>query len=315
MVDEYLTAFYGMDTEYGFEFVYSIDKTPQNDEEFRLHNHDRFYEIYLFLTGNVEFHIEGSVYRAHPHDIFIARPYEMHHNVFLSPQQYERIIIFIPLDFFRKNHCPDLENFFLSRTLGTDCQIPASITQNQMYPLLMKINQYLQEGAFLIAKCVLLEFLYLLNHIKAPLTAPTAEDARIKDILLYINSHLTSPLSLEQLASGFYINKYHLCRIFKSVTGYTVHQYINHKRLSLVQELNRNGQTLLEASVNAGFNSYAHFYRLYRREFGTGPREGLHPARQSETAAAVTAAADTSPADISPAALLPPETERAEIHP
>ncbi len=272
MVDEYITEFYGLGTDAGFEFVYSIDNTPKNDAEFKLHNHDSWYELYLFLSGSTEFHIEGNIYRAHPHDIFIARPSEMHHNVFLTSDRYERIILFIDLDFFRKNHCEELERFFLERTLGMECQIPASIVDQEMYQLIFKINRYLKEGTPQIAKCVLTEFLYLLNHIREPLTEPTIEDERIQNVLLYINSHLTEPLSLDQLAQNFYINKYHLCRIFKSITGYTINQYINHKRLLLSQNLHKKGQSLLEASINAGFNSYAHFYRMYKKEFGTNPR-------------------------------------------
>lgn len=99
MVDEIITAYYQLDSEFGYDFVYNIDNTPKNDAEFKLHNHDNLYEIDLFLSGNAEFHIEGNIYRAHPHDIFIARPYEMHHNVFLSSDKYERIVIFISLDF------------------------------------------------------------------------------------------------------------------------------------------------------------------------------------------------------------------------
>ena len=100
MVDQYLTAFYGRELEdenAGWEFVYSINNTPHNDREFCLHNHNDLYEIYLFLEGELEFHIEGSIYRAHPNDIFIARPNEMHHNFFLSSSRYRRIVVFVPL--------------------------------------------------------------------------------------------------------------------------------------------------------------------------------------------------------------------------
>lgn len=272
MVDEIINEFYDKDHHYGFDYVYTIDYTPKNDQEFKLHNHDDHYEIFLFLTGDEEFHIEGSIYQSHPHDLYIARPFEMHHNVFLSSENYERVIININLDFFKKNHCDELEQVFINRTLGIQCQIPAKIVDQEMFHLIMKMNQYIKEGAYSIAKAVLLEFLYLLNHIKGPLTVPVAEDKRLKDILLYMNDHLTEPLTLDLLSQKFFINKYHLCRIFKSVTGYTVNQYINAKRLLLVHELSKNGQTLLEASINAGFNSYAHFYKMHRKQFGVSPK-------------------------------------------
>ena len=116
------------------------------------------------------------------------------------------------------------------------------------------------------------EFLYLLNHIQEPLTVPIAADERINTLLLYINDHLDEDLSLDNLAAKYFVNKYYLCRTFKKITGYTINHYINYKRLLLVRELHSKGQTLLEASTNAGFNNYAHFYRMYRKEFGTNPR-------------------------------------------
>ncbi|NLZ80812.1 MAG: helix-turn-helix transcriptional regulator [Clostridiales bacterium] len=272
MVDEIINEFYDKDHHYGYDYVYTIDYAPKNDKEFRLHNHDDSYEIFLFISGDANFHIEGNIYQSHPHNIYIARPFELHHNVFLSTDKYERIIINLKLDFFDTNNCKELESIFINRELGTQCQIPGKIVDREMYHLIMKMNQYLKEGAYDISKYVLFEFLYLLNHIDEPLTVPTIQDERIKNILIYINEHLSESLSLDQLSQKLFINKYYLCRIFKAFTGYTINQYINTKRLLLAHELAQKGQSLLEASVNAGFNNYSHFYKMHKKKFGTSPK-------------------------------------------
>lgn len=274
MVDEIINEFYDKEHHYGFDYVYTIDNTPKNDLEFKLHNHDDHYEIFLFLRGNAEFHIEGNIYQSHPHDLYIARPFELHHNVFLTSDAYERVIINISLDFFKENSCRELESVFLNRSLGAKCQIPARIVDREMYHLIMKMNGYIRDKAYIIAKSVLMEFLYLLNHISEPVTIPVAEDQRIKDMLTYLNDHLTEPLSLDILSQKFFINKYHLCRVFKTITGYTINQYIITKRLMLAHELSKKGQSLLEASTNAGFNSYAHFYKMHKKHFGKPPKDG-----------------------------------------
>ncbi len=200
MVDEIINAFYDSEHHYGYDYVYTINNTPRNDDEFQLHNHNDCYEIVLFLAGNAEFHIEGNIYRSHPHDLYIARPLEMHHNYFLSPEKYERVVIHISVIFFKENSCTALEEVFRNRSLGVDCQIPARIVDREMYHLLMKINQYLKGGAYEIAKYVLMEFLYLLNQINEPLTIPVAADQHIHDILLYINGHLDAELTLDKLS-------------------------------------------------------------------------------------------------------------------
>ena len=97
MVDEIVIEFYDKEYHSGYDFVHSINYEPKNDDEFRLHAHDDRYEIVLFLSGDDEFHIEGNKYPSTPHSLYIAWPFEMHQNVFLSPQQYERIVIHLRL--------------------------------------------------------------------------------------------------------------------------------------------------------------------------------------------------------------------------
>ncbi|MFV0362148.1 MAG: helix-turn-helix domain-containing protein [Suipraeoptans sp.] len=272
MMEEIINEFYDKNQHYGFDYVYTVDYVPDNNSVTKFHNHDNSYEIFLFLKGDAEFHIEGNVYTLHPHDIYIASPFELHHKEFLSSAKYERIVININLDFFEKNRCKNLEAAFKNRIPGTECQIPASIVDQEMYHLIIKMNRYLKEGAYNIANCVLLEFLYLLNHIEKPLATPVVEDERIRDVLTYINEHLAEQLTLDQLSQLFFMNKYHLCRVFKEITGYTINQYINTKRLLLVREMVQKGQSLLTASMNAGFNSYAHFYKMHKKVFGISPK-------------------------------------------
>ena len=49
---------------------FSYSTTREAMESYSLHCHN-FYEVYLFLEGELEYHIEGNIYRAHPNDIFI----------------------------------------------------------------------------------------------------------------------------------------------------------------------------------------------------------------------------------------------------
>ena len=57
-----------------FEIFHSRDTTL---EAVDLHHHD-FYEIYLFLSGQVEYRVEGSVYQLNPGDLLLISPLELH---------------------------------------------------------------------------------------------------------------------------------------------------------------------------------------------------------------------------------------------
>ena len=267
MNERTITIFPDMD----FGLVRCYDELPDNND-FRLHDHSDIYEIVLFLGGDAEFYVEGNVYRLKPYDMVITRPFEMHHIKCLSKKPYERIILYIGTDYFEKNRCREFENIFTERAPGTGNLIPSDIVKDTLLNSVNRMSVYIREGSLTAANGVLIEFLYLLNGSKSAISPSKSRDKRISDIIMYINEHLSEKITLDFLSEKFFINKYHLCKIFKKNTGYTLSQYINHKRILLVRELHAGGQSLLEASTNAGFNNYSHFYRLYVSKTGMTPK-------------------------------------------
>lgn len=267
MTEKEVTLFPNMD----FGFTHNINELPDNND-FILHDHDNVYEIVLFLSGDAEFYVEGNVYRLKPYDIVITRPFEMHHIQCLSKKPYERIILYITPEYFEKNRCTEFEDILLNRPMGTGNLIPSDIVKDILLNPINRISVYIHEGSLTAANGVVIEFLYLLNGTKSAISPSKSRDKRISNIIMYINEHLSEQITLDFLSEKFFINKYHLCKIFKKNTGYTINQYINHKRILLVRELHANGQSLLEASTNAGFNNYSHFYRLYVKKTGMTPK-------------------------------------------
>lgn len=257
--------------DYGFGISGSRDVSP-DDSTFMLHNHNDVYEIVLFLNGDAQFHAEGSVYKIKPYDILMTRPFEMHRIHCLSAKPYERRVLYIAKDYFARNNCEEFSAIFENRELGTGNIIPAENVKDTLLEPLNRIAKYTEEKAYKVANAALIEFLYLLNNVKKTASRSVMRDKRISAVILYINENLGERITLDELSEKFFIDKYHLCRTFKKSTGYTLNQYINYKRLLLVRELHANGQSLLEASVNAGFNNYSHFYRMYVKENGTPPK-------------------------------------------
>ncbi|MBQ8196233.1 MAG: AraC family ligand binding domain-containing protein, partial [Oscillospiraceae bacterium] len=65
--------------EYSFGDIYirhAIDNSP-DEKEFNMHIHDRC-EIYFFISGNVEYLVEGSKYPLNENSLMIMRPAEAH---------------------------------------------------------------------------------------------------------------------------------------------------------------------------------------------------------------------------------------------
>ena len=89
----------------------------------------------------------------------------------------------------------------------------------------------------------------------------------------YIAAHLEEELSVEALASRFYLSRYYLMHRFKAITGYTVHQYISQKRLLRAGELIRAGTPVMKAAEAVGFREYSTFLRAFQNTFHVSPRE------------------------------------------
>lgn len=252
-----------------FAIVHDIDE-PKTIH-FKLHNHDDIYEIVFVQTGDCEFYVEGNSYRLKAHDICCTRPFELHQMTFLSDQTYDRIVLYLKSEFFLENNCTEFLVLFQNRQLGT-----GNVVDGEENPAaadcIRRLYGYYEEQEYSVMNHVIIELLYLLNRSQSADKFYTHNE-RIRNIIMYINRHLTEPITLDALAQRFFIDKHYLCKVFKKCTGHTISQYVNYKRILLVQEMRRSGQSLLKASMNAGFNSYAHFYKMYVKQMGHSPKD------------------------------------------
>jgi AraC-like DNA-binding protein len=78
---------------------------------------------------------------------------------------------------------------------------------------------------------------------------------------------------LAALALGVGLSPSHLSRLFTAETGISLTRYRNQQRVQrfLLNYGDDTATTLLDAALNAGFGSYAQFYRVVREETGRGP--------------------------------------------
>ncbi len=243
---------------------------------FFLHNHDDTFEILLFIKGKAVFSVEGTLYTMNEYDIIIAQSCEMH-RMHVDPDfQYERYVINIKNDFFLRNDCNGYKDLFVKRKLGENNQIPGDkVRELGLENLIKRIYEYAgdKKDEMKAANAALIELLYNLNKLTIKNTDGDLHEQRIKDIILFINHHISENITLEEIATQFFITKCHLCRMFKKYTGYTVNNYITFKRILLAKEYHREGKTWSAASEDAGFGDYANFYKHFKKIYGYSPRE------------------------------------------
>src|SRR3989338_3610540 len=90
--------------------------------------------------------------------------------------------------------------------------------------------------------------------------------------LWFIESHLASELSLEQIAQQCELSRFSLARAFGMSMGYSVMRYVRARRLSeAARALAAGAVDILEVALEAGYGSHEAFTRAFREQFGRTP--------------------------------------------
>ncbi len=91
--------------------------------------------------------------------------------------------------------------------------------------------------------------------------------------LIYMQNHFHDDLTLEQIASQSHISVNYFSELFHKTVGCSFQNYLQNLRLrnALVLLIN-SGLTATEVCEKSGFNSYAHFSRLFKQKYGCSPR-------------------------------------------
>ena len=259
-------------------------------KEVALHHHD-FYEVYFFLSGNVQYNIENRSYLLTPGDVLLISPMELHQPMFGSEQrEYERIVLWIDKQF--------LEGFSLPGQSFTTCfDTGAPNYSNLLHPeganrqfLIFLLEQLISECSSsepyqeICALSYLAQVLILLNRLSLQQRRENvvpAPDSAVYSILGYINEHYNESLTLDDLANRFFVSKYHLSREFQRLVGTSVHRYIVQKRLVMAKQMLSSGKPSSEVYQSCGFGDYSNFYRAFKAEYQISPKDYVQRLKES----------------------------------
>ena len=131
------------------------------------------------------------------------------------------------------------------------------IYQNSLYTCLLVL---------LLRACVLSDDVHRKNSRK---------QLMIDSVYLYIKNNINDNLSLSQLESVFNVSHEHLSRKFKKEIGMTLHEYIIKTRIDLSKKYLLEDKSIREICELAGFGSYNHFFKTFKKYVGLTPSEFL----------------------------------------
>lgn len=95
----------------------------------------------------------------------------------------------------------------------------------------------------------------------------------IQNSLDYIENNLKAELTVTELCNMAGYSYVHYCRLFQSFIGMPVGEYINRRKLLHAVFDISNGNSKIDVALNYGFETYAGFYKAFKREFNCSPSE------------------------------------------
>ena len=242
------------------------------------HYHE-FYKVVLLLTGSGSYYVEGSNYQLISGDIVLVGSRCVHKPHFDPGIIYERIILYISPELLRQGSSSDysLEDIFSGKK--SHVLRPSDTFRRRMLSLTAQLEEEMsgtEPGSSVLARCTLFEILVRIGREMtediSSLPAPfSPKDEKIREILRYIDRNLSEELSIDALASKFYISKYHMMRRFREETGSSIHTYLSDKRLLWARDMIKDGVSATDACFRSGFRSYSAFSRAFGKLFGVTP--------------------------------------------
>ena len=94
----------------------------------------------------------------------------------------------------------------------------------------------------------------------------------ITDTVSFIEANLREELSLDTVSSRFCVSSFHFDRMFRTVTGRTLKQYILGRKLSeALTPLRETDEKVIDIAYDFGFQYPEVFSRAFKRQFGVSP--------------------------------------------
>jgi AraC family transcriptional regulator len=93
----------------------------------------------------------------------------------------------------------------------------------------------------------------------------------VEDAKALLTTHVSEARPLGFFAHALHTSEFHLARVFRAETGFSLHGYRTQLRLRLALDALAAGREIGELAYDLGFASHSHFTDSFRRVFGVAP--------------------------------------------
>ena len=248
--------------------IYTVCEYQKLDQDnHRKHIHP-FYEILYVKDGVLDYVIEDGEYRLKPGDVLFIDSANYHYLKSIVAPPYKRVCFqFFGSFVSDQNILQELLKKTPHFSLPKDSPIPTlfNIIEQQESE---DGENFKTTRLKSVLELVLLSLISINNE---KLIAKQTLSKTCDKILSYINEHLTSINSIEQIAEKFFFSKSYISHLFKEEMKVGIMHYIRHKKILLADNMLKAGKRPVDVAKECGYENYISFYRLYTAHFKTPP--------------------------------------------
>lgn len=235
--------------------------------DFAPHLHDAV-EIFFFTQGSSTVLCGSERYCLGAGDVFVAFPNRIHG--YENSEDIRGYLLIIPVK-------PYLQAFrsILMNQLPEIPYLPAGQWERSGLMALLELAyrdrkqtpEQVMQGYLQVIVGKLLSML--------PLTqAPVEGDDALKRVLLYLNTHYTSPVSRRELAQALGYSESYVSHLFADTMNTTIPEYVSTLRVQDAQRLLRQTDfSVTQIASELGFGSIRSFNRVFLKHTGQSPKE------------------------------------------
>lgn len=254
---------------------------------FETHSHHML-ELSLFKAGMGVYEIGERQYDIHTGDVYVIGNTEPHRIRLREGEEVENLVVHFETSFLwnfygQAEDVQFLDVFFnrgkhfchrLDRANPATAEIAALF--GQMEQVFVEQPPYYKLQVKILLESILCRILCsygycdpaeggagLLSH---------KDIYKIDEVMNYINFHLDSHLTLQELAQIACVSPAYFSSIFKRYNGVTLFEYITQKRVEYaIQLIKTTNKSLTEIAILCGFNSSTSFNKAFGRITGFAP--------------------------------------------
>jgi len=248
------------------------------------------YELIFIENGCCKITVGDTSYECYKNDVIFLRPGVEHvlesldeydfsqphvHFDILYDEYSERRYV----NFKKFNDLPEADKCLLSKDV-VDIDIPTVIRlkspeyfKAQLFDLIERFGDA-SNISRLRVKALMTRILLIIfeNYDKSNAKAVDAS-AEMTLIKSYLESNCTQKITLDSLASQFYMSKFYIEVNFKKCFGVSVIKYYNQCRLRASQKMILEGKRVGDISRTMNFDNIYSFSRFFKNALGISPSE------------------------------------------